>query len=191
MTVRKWLTALFLVAVCAATAMAQTDQGRFTGTVRDSSGAFVAGATVKVKNERTGEEREVLTNQQGYFLLGSLKPSSYTIRAEKGGFAAIEYTSMPIAVGQELNLDFEFKPAGVQETVTVVGSAPVLDVSSAHIGVNVSERDVNRIVSDLCHHAVRVKRRITQRSEPFQRTARGWTQDRVLVGLSGTSSHGA
>jgi Carboxypeptidase regulatory-like domain/TonB dependent receptor len=142
MTVRKWLTAFILVAIGATTAMAQTDQGRFTGTVRDSQNAFVAGATVKVKNERTGEEREVLTNQQGYFLIGSLKPSTYTIRAEKMGFSAIEYTNMTIAVGQELNLDFEFKPAGVQETVTVVGTAPVLDVSSAHIGVNVGERDI-------------------------------------------------
>ncbi len=52
---------------------------------------------------------------------------------------------MTIAVGQELNLDFEFKPAGVQEAVTVVGTAPVLDLSSAHIGVNVSERDVNNL----------------------------------------------
>jgi hypothetical protein len=142
MTVRKWLTAFMLVAIGAATAMAQTDQGRFTGTVRDSQNAFVAGATVKVKNERTGEEREALTNQQGYFLIGSLKPSTYTIRAEKTGFSAIEYTNMTINVGQELNLDFEFKPAGVQETVTVVGTAPVLDVSSAHIGVNVGERDI-------------------------------------------------
>ena len=142
MTVRKCLTTLFLVAVWAATAMAQTDQGRFSGTVRDSSNAFVAGATVRVKNERTGEERQVLTNEQGYFLVGSLKPSSYTIRAERDGFAAIEYTDMPMAVGQELALDFEFKPAGVQETVTVVGSAPVLDLSSARIGVNVSEREV-------------------------------------------------
>jgi hypothetical protein len=142
MTVRKWLTAFILVAIGAATAMAQTDQGRFTGTVRDSQNAFVAGATVKVKNERTGEEREVLTNQQGYFLIGSLKPSTYTIRAEKTGFSAIEYTNMTIGVGQELNLDFEFRPAGVQETVTVVGTAPVLDVSSAHIGVNVGERDI-------------------------------------------------
>ena len=49
---------------------------------------------------------------------------------------------MPVAVGQELALDFEFKPAGVQETVTVVGTAPVLDVSSARIGANVSEREV-------------------------------------------------
>jgi Carboxypeptidase regulatory-like domain/TonB dependent receptor len=145
MTVRKWLAGLLLIAVCAATAFAQTDQGRFTGTVRDSSSAFVAGATVKVRNERTGEEREVLTNQQGYFLVGSLKPSSYTIRAEKAGFAVIEYTNMTIAVGQELNLDLEFKPAGVQEAVTVVGTAPVLDLSSAHMGVNVGERDVNNL----------------------------------------------
>ena len=82
MTFRKWLAVFVLVAATAATAFAQGDQGRFTGTVRDSTGAFVAGATVKVKNERTGEERDVLTNQQGNFLIGNLKPSSYTIRAD-------------------------------------------------------------------------------------------------------------
>src|SRR5260221_3637342 len=65
MTFRKWVAAFFIVAVSAATADAQVDQGRFTGTVRDQTNAFVAGATVKVKNERTGEERTVLTNQQG------------------------------------------------------------------------------------------------------------------------------
>src|SRR5215470_9590957 len=145
MTFRKWLAAILFVAAGAAPAFAQVDQGRFTGTVRDQTNAFVSGATVKVKNERTGEERSVVTNQQGYFLVGSLKPSTYTIRAEKDGFAAIEYTGMTIAVGQELNLDFEIKPAGVQEAVTVVGTAPVLDLSSAHIGVNVSERDVNNL----------------------------------------------
>ena len=95
MTVRKWLTTLFLVAACAATASAQTDQGRFTGTVRDAQNAFIPGATVKVKNERTGEQREVLSNQQGHYLIGSLKPSSYTIRVEIMGFAPVEYTNMP------------------------------------------------------------------------------------------------
>ena len=52
---------------------------------------------------------------------------------------------MPVAVGQELTLDFELKPAGVQEAVTVVGDAPVLDISSARIGVNVSEREVQSL----------------------------------------------
>src|SRR5215470_10516365 len=145
MTFRKWLTAILFVAAGAAPAFAQVDQGRFTGTVRDQTNAFVTGATVKVKNERTGEEHTALSNQQGYFLIASLKPSTYTIRVEKDGFASIEYTGMSIAVGQELNLDFEVKPAGVQEAVTVVGSAPVLDVSSARIGVNLSQREVDNL----------------------------------------------
>ena len=87
MSYLKWWMACGIALLIAAPAFAQVDQGRFTGTVRDQSNAFVGGATVKVKNERTGEERVVLTNAQGYFLVGSLRPSTYTIRAEKDGFA--------------------------------------------------------------------------------------------------------
>ncbi len=145
MSYRNWGTAFIVTLLIAAPAFAQVDQGRFTGTVRDQSNAFVGGAKVKVTNEKTGEERVVLTNPQGYFLVGSLKPSTYTIRAERDGFAPIEYTAMNLAVGQELSLDFEFKPAGVQEAVTVVGTAPVVDMSSARVGVNVGERDVNNL----------------------------------------------
>ena len=47
-----------------------------------------------------------------------------------------------MSVGQELVLDFEFKPAGLTESVSVTASSPVLDVSSAKIGANVSEREV-------------------------------------------------
>jgi hypothetical protein len=103
------------------------------------------GVTAKAKNERTGEERSAVTNDQGYFLIAPLKPSTYTIRVERAGFAPIEYTAMPLAIGQELTLDFELKPAGVTEAVTVVGSAPVLDLSSAKIGVNLGEREVNNL----------------------------------------------
>ena len=99
MSYRTWWTAFALAFVIAAPAFAQVDQGRFTGTVRDQSNAFVGGAKVRVTNEKTGEERVVLSNPQGFFLVGSLKPSTYTIRAERDGFAPIEYTSMPLAVG--------------------------------------------------------------------------------------------
>jgi Carboxypeptidase regulatory-like domain/TonB dependent receptor len=141
MSVLKWLAALALAVGVAAPARADVD-ARIGGTVRDSSNAFVTGAKVLIKNERTGEERSTTTNQQGYFVIGSLKPSTYTIKAEQAGFAPIEYTSMTLAVGQELVLDFELRPAGVQEAVTVTAAAPVLDLSSARIGVNVSEREV-------------------------------------------------
>ena len=107
-------TALIVTAL-PMTAAAQTDAGRISGTVRDQSSAFVAGATVTVKNDKTGEVRSIETNDDGFFVIAPLKPSTYTISAEKAGFAVIEYPQMPVAVGQELALDFEFKPAGVQE----------------------------------------------------------------------------
>jgi len=125
------------VAACATAAAAQSEQGRLIGSVRDASNAFVGGATVTIRNDRTSDARTTETDPQGKFFVGSLKPSTYTVKVAKPGFAPIEYTSMPVAAGQELALDFELHPAGVQEAVTVVGSA--------RIGVNVSEREVNSL----------------------------------------------
>src|SRR5262245_34541124 len=142
MTLRRCMSVLLLVLVAATRALAQGDLAQFAGSVRDGSAAMVAGATVSVKNERTGEERSQVTTESGTFLITNLKPSVYTVRATKQGFAPIEYTEMPLTVGQELHLDFEFKPAGVEETVIVVGTSPVIDLSSAKMGVNVSEREV-------------------------------------------------
>ena len=144
MKFRTWLGALALVAAVTPSAFAQVDQGRITGTVRDASNAFVAG-TVKVKNARTGDERSTVTNAQGYFLVSGLKPSSYTVKVEHRISADRVPEMTLLAVGPGTGPDFELKPAGVQEAVTVVGTAPVLDISSARLGVNVSEREVSEL----------------------------------------------
>ncbi len=145
MRIFRWVAAVLVLVSIPSLAIAQADAGRISGTVRDSSNAFVAGAIVKVTNEKTGDTREALTNDQGFFAVGPLRPSTYTISAQKPGFAGIEYTQMALAVGQELALDLEFRPAGVQESVTVTATAPMLDISSARIGANVSEREVQNL----------------------------------------------
>src|SRR5215471_1908040 len=142
MTFWKWVVAALLTVTLPLTAAAQTDSGRISGNVIDQTSAFVPGASVTVKNTKTGETRTVTTDDNGHFLVTPLKPATYTITVQKAGFAVIEYTDMPVAVGQELALDFAFKTAAAQETVTVVGSSPVIDLSSAKIGANVSEREV-------------------------------------------------
>lgn len=81
----KCLATLAFVAALTGTGLAQSDQGRFSATVRDSSNAFVPGASVSLKNERTGETRAAATNTDGFALVSALKPSTYTIRVEKGG----------------------------------------------------------------------------------------------------------
>jgi len=142
MTLWKWVVAALLTVALPLTAAAQTDSGRISGNVIDQTSAFVPGATVTVKNTKTGETRTVTSDDKGHFLVTPLKPSTYTITVQKAGFAVIEYTDMPVAVGQELALDFQFQTAAAQETITVVGSSPVIDLSSAKIGANVSEREV-------------------------------------------------
>src|SRR5689334_6415607 len=92
------LAAVAAVAAIPAIAAAQ-DRAQFAGSVHDSSGAFVAGARIVVKNQRTGEERSSTTSAAGTFLITNLKPSVYTVRAEMAGFSPVEYTEMPLAVG--------------------------------------------------------------------------------------------
>ena len=136
------LVALFVLVQ--SLAFAQTD-GRFTGTVIDPSGAVVPGATVTAKNEKTGDVRTVTTAANGRYTIANLKPSSYTLRVDIKGFAPLEYTEMPLVVGQEFNLDLTLSTAGLTETVTVSAQAATIDLSSARVGVNVSQREVQTL----------------------------------------------
>src|SRR5215471_13945662 len=134
-------TALVCVLAWATPALAQTD-GRFTGTVLDPSGAAVPNATVVVKNEKTGEEKSAVSNAQGRYIVPNLKPSTYTIKVTLQNFAPLQYTALPLMAAQEFALDLQLQAAGVSETVTVHGETPAIDLGSARLGVNVSERDV-------------------------------------------------
>src|SRR5262245_10863829 len=128
---------LFLPAM----AFAQAD-ARFTGVVLDPSGAVVPGATVVVKNERTGEERTATTGSDGRYIVANLRPSVYTITATFGQLAPLKFDGLQLVAGQEFPLDLTMQAAGVTETVTVQASVSIIDVSSARNGVNVSEREV-------------------------------------------------
>ncbi len=136
--------ALLVTLISPALVSAQND-GRFTGAVLDSSDKFVPGATVVVKNERTGEERKVVTNAEGRYVVTGLRPSVYTLTATFGGFAPLEITGMQLVAGQEVALDLTMQAAGVNESVTVQAYATAVDVTSARIGVNVSEREVQNL----------------------------------------------
>ena len=128
---------LFLPAL----AFAQADS-RFSGVVLDPSGAVVPGASVVVKNERTGEERTVTSNAEGRYIVANLRPSVYTIRATFGELAPLQFDGLQLVAGQEFPLDLTLQAAGVTETVTVQAQVSAVDISSASVGVNVSEREV-------------------------------------------------
>jgi carboxypeptidase family protein len=142
---RLGIAVLIGVLAQAPSAHAQVTEGRFTGTVVDQSGSAVPGASVVVKNERTAEERTVTSNAQGRYLVPGLKPSIYTIKSTFSNFAPLEYKGLQLQAAQEFAIDLQLQPAGVSESVTVHAESTTIDLSSARLGVNVGERDVQNL----------------------------------------------
>ncbi|HEY2962634.1 MAG TPA: carboxypeptidase-like regulatory domain-containing protein, partial [Pyrinomonadaceae bacterium] len=127
------------------TAAAQTDQGRMVGTVTDANGAVVPGATVVAKNERTGEERTTVTNESGYYIISSLKPSLYTVTASAQNLT-VRLTNVQLLVGQELNLGLTLQATGVEAKVDITaGADTAVDTSSASMSANVNPREVEAL----------------------------------------------
>ncbi len=137
---------LLLGAVMVPLLFGQSDTGRIAGTVTDSSNSVVPKASITVKNERTGQVRKALANDQGVYLVTQLGPSTYTITTEVAGMAPSEYTGVTLQVGQERMLNIIVQPATVATEIKVSGGdLIVIDTSSAAIGANISSREVSEL----------------------------------------------
>ncbi len=124
------------------TVQGQTDMARIAGTVSDASGAVVPGATVTIKNERTGQLRQVNADERGAYIANQLHPAVYSAKVEARGMAPAEYTQIVLQVGQERTLNVTMHPAAVTTEVSVAAEMVAVDTSSARIGANVGEREV-------------------------------------------------
>ncbi len=125
---------------------AQSDTGRITGTVTDSTGAVIPKLAVTIKNEKTGQTRTVISGDNGNYLATQLGAATYSISTEMAGMAPARYQGVTLQVGQERTLNIVVQPATVTTEVQVSGGdLAVIDVSSASIGGNVSTREVQEL----------------------------------------------
>src|SRR5690349_3378053 len=126
-------------------AYAQQDQGRIAGVIIDSQGAIVPGASVLVKNERTGEERTATSTESGSYIVSGLRPSLYTITASAQSLT-VRATGVQLLAGQQLNLNLTLQATGVEAKVDIVAAADTgIDTGTAAMGVNVNPREVEAL----------------------------------------------
>jgi len=138
------LSTALLIAVMSALAFGQGDQGRIAGTVEDASGAVIPGVTITITNVRTGEQRTVLTADSGNYVMPALRASEYAVSASLPGFATLERKSLQLVAGQRLDVNFTLQAAAVATTVNVeTADVPIIDTSSATMGINVDQREVH------------------------------------------------
>ena len=129
---------LLLAAMCAAAApaMAQIDQGRFTGTVTDAQGGVLPGVTVTAKSPSLMGVRTTVTEGDGKYSIASLPSGPYELTFELSGFQAFKRAGVILAIGQILTIDGQLQVASLQESVTVTGSSPVVDMQSSKVGTD-------------------------------------------------------
>ncbi len=133
-----WRTAILAV-LTAALSLAQTSTSQISGTVSDSTGAVVPGATVTAVNEATGVSFKQVTTEAGIYAFPSLNVGTYTITVEMQGFKKYSRTGNTILVNTPLVADIRLEVGGAAETVQVEASAQQLQTNNAVIG-NVVER---------------------------------------------------
>lgn len=128
---------LLVIALAAATAFSQNISCSLSGTISDPSAAVLAGAIVEVTESQTGFQREVVSNERGFFNFPDLKPGLYSIRINVPGFKRYQQEGMQISSGEQRSLGTIRLTIGeTSESVTVSAeSAPVQLGSSERSGV--------------------------------------------------------
>jgi hypothetical protein len=137
----RWVTAaaLSLAMVAGATAEAQ-QTGVLSGVVRDAQGGVLPGVTVNVSGGGLeGAARSTVTTDQGLYSLTGVPPGSYTVAFELTGFTTQTRDGVVVQVNRTTRLDLELTVGGLQETITVSGETPVVDVSSTVTQTNITK----------------------------------------------------
>jgi hypothetical protein len=120
----------------AAPAAAQELRGRITGVVSDTSGAVLPGVSITVAGPALIQPQTTVTGAEGNYRYPSLPPGVYTVTFELSGFQTLKREDIRLGLNQTLSIDAQLQLSSLQETVTITGESPVVDVTSTTVGTN-------------------------------------------------------
>jgi hypothetical protein len=135
---------LFLcsIAFMPASAHAQAVSGTILGTVLDSTGSVVPGATVTILNTGTGLTRTVTTDASGEFTAPQVPTGKYSVTAELAGFKKVTLENIDVGVDQRIRVDVKLELGAMTEAVTITAESPLVQTSSSELGTTVRNEQI-------------------------------------------------
>jgi hypothetical protein len=125
-----WVLALTMLGAGGAAAQSVgATTGSLNGRIADASGGVLPGVTVTATSPAMQGARTTVSNEEGAYRLPGVPPGVYTVQYELGGFGTVIREGINIGVGFTATVNVDLKVASLQETVTVSGASPVVDVS--------------------------------------------------------------
>ena len=137
-----WL--IVVGAILALPLRAYAQEATLSGTVTDATGGVMPGVTVTAVHETSGNTFVAVTDERGAFRL-PVRIGVYRVTAELPGFATVTRTGLELLVGQQAVVSLQMAPSGVQESVTVTGEAPLIDLTQSSVGGNIDPRQMQEL----------------------------------------------
>ncbi len=140
-------TTILALAFCFAAplAFAQSTGGRIRGTVMDTSGGAVPGASVTLINEATHATREVQSGANGEYVFLEVPVGTYEIDALSKGFKKYTRKGIVLNLNEVVGVDITLQIGAASEVVEVTGAPPVIDTTSTQLGAVVNERSSTQL----------------------------------------------
>jgi hypothetical protein len=126
-------------------AAAQAVTGTILGTVRDTTGAAVPGATVTVTNTGTGLSRTVTSDSLGEYTAPQIPTGTYTVTGELSGFKTVTLSNIRVGVDQKLRIDLRLEVGAVAEAITIEAESPIVQTSSSDLSVTVEGKTIETL----------------------------------------------
>jgi hypothetical protein len=142
---RDWLRGLGLGVLCLlmlGSAVAQSDRGTIAGSVLDSSGAAVGGASITITGADTGNTYKTVSTPEGVYRVADIQTGTYNITVEAPGFKVSQQKGVMVQISTTSALNITLEPGNVKEEVTVLADAPTLQTESSDIGTVVGTKQI-------------------------------------------------
>lgn len=137
--------AVLAVVVLAGTIANAQFRAGLQGSVTDTNGAVVPGATVKLTNKETNQTRQTTTGEEGFYRFSALPPGLYTLLVERNNFKKSIVEDVKIDAEALKGQDVVLETGGIQEVVTVEADQATLDTEDASIRKTISTEEVLRL----------------------------------------------
>jgi len=132
------------IALCAIHALAGVTAS-ISGTIKDASGASVAGATIAATNVGTGITQTQTTNDQGFYSFQTLPLGKYTVEVQKAGFKVYRQTDVTVDVNSALTIDVALQVGQINEKVEVASDALHVETINSQMGEVIEGKEMTDV----------------------------------------------
>jgi hypothetical protein len=139
---QRFILVAFFALITSATALPQSDRGAIAGTILDSSGAVVQGATIVATGVDTGAIYKATSTDTGAYRISNMQVGAYNITVTAAGFKVSDHKDFLVQVNTTSSLDITLQPGDVNETLTVLADMPTLQTETSDLGTIVDKRQI-------------------------------------------------